>query len=187
MPAAAPDLPVAQRMNIGLGDWPTRHTATAIQSYTDGQYRVALTGQPSIGVSFRLPTDAYRLSIDIAIEQGAAGVVFLAAEPTVFYRIMFDAERGYAIERLHSTTDQVALAADWTESAAVQAPSIRVRIERRGDTLQFFANDEALTTFPVPDGPVTNHVGVAVADTSARGQASFTNLVVEQLQLSDAR
>jgi hypothetical protein len=172
-------------MNIALGDWPTRHTATARQGYTDGQYRVALTGQPSIGVSSRLPTQNYRLSIDIAREQGAAGLVFLAAEPTVVYRIMFDAERGYAIQRLDSTTDQVTFAVDWTPRAVVQATPLRVRIERRGPTLQFFANDEALTTFTVPDGPVINHVGVALEDAAGRGQAAFTNLVVEQV--SDAR
>ena len=38
---------------------------------------------------------------------------------------------------------------------------------------------------PVPDGDVTNHVGVALADASGQGQAAFTNLVVEQL--SDER
>ncbi len=126
-----------------------------------------------------MSTDDYRLSIDIALERGAAGLVFLAAEPAVVYRIMFDAERGYAIERLPSTADQDAL--DWTPSAAVQATPMRVRIERRDTTVQFFANDEPLTTFTVPDGPVTNHVGVALADASGEGQATFTNLVVERV------
>ncbi len=183
MPAAAvaPDLTEARQINIALGDWPTRQTNTASQRYTDGQYRVVLMGQPSIGVSSRLPAADYRLSVDIALEQGVAGLVFLAAEPTVLYRIMFDRERGYAIERVSTVTNQVALVADWTTSTAVQSTPLQVRIERRGDTLQFFANDQPLTIFPVPDGDVTNHVGVALADASGQGQAAFTNLVVEQL------
>ena len=57
--AVAPEPLTAHQLPIALGDWPTRHTATAIQSYTDCQYRVVLSGQPSIGVSSRILSDLY--------------------------------------------------------------------------------------------------------------------------------
>ncbi len=40
--AVASERPKVHRLNIALSDWPIRHTATARQDYTDGQYRVAL-------------------------------------------------------------------------------------------------------------------------------------------------
>ena len=58
---------------------------------------------------------------------------------------------------------------------------IRVRIQRQGNTIQFFANDQPLTAIDVPDGRVTNQVGVVLADSSEQGQVTFTDLVVEQL------
>lgn len=101
----------------------------------------------------------------------------------MFYRIMFNTEGAYAIEQVQQNSDEAALLVDWTASTALQSPdTIHVQVERQGETIQFFADNQPLTTFAVPPGRVTNQAGVALADASGRGQATFTNLVVEQLQ-----
>lgn len=172
----------ADRLDIALSDWPTRTTETASLSYTDDQYRLMINGQPSASVSSTLPADDYRLSIDVAIKDGEAGVIFLAIEPITFYRIIFNTQGAYTIQRVHQNTNEVSTIVDWMASTALQSSdTIHVQIERQGATIQFFANDELLTTMAVPDSPVTNQVGVVLTDPSERGQATFTNLVVEQL------
>ncbi len=141
-----------------------------------------INGQPSVSVSSTLPADDYRLSIDVAIEDGAAGVIFLAVEPVTFYRILFNPQGTYTIQRVQQNNDAVSTIVDWMASTALQSSdTIHVQIERQGATIQFFANDELLTTMAVPDSPVTNQVGVVLTDPSERGQATFTNLVVDQL------
>ncbi len=129
-----------------------------------------------------LPADQYRLGITMALENGQAGVIFLAVEPISFYRIMIDTEGAYTIQRAHQNNDDVSTIVDWTASTALQSSEdIRIQIQRQGDTIQFFANDQPLTTIDVPDSRVTNQVGVVLTDSSERGQVTFTDLVVEQL------
>jgi hypothetical protein len=151
--------------------------------YEDDQYQLTLNGQPNVSVASVIPVRSYRLSIDVALDEGEAGVMFLAVEPASFLRIMFNTEGAYAIQEVQQNSTDVSLLEEWTTSTALQgADSIRVQIERQGDTIQFFANDQLLTTFEVPDGQATNQAGVALTTASERGQATFSALVVEQLR-----
>ena len=150
--------------------------------YEADQYQLTLNGQPNVSVASVIPVESYRLSIDIAIDEGEVGVIFLAVEPASFLRIMFNTEGAYAIEEVQQNSTDVTLLEEWTASTALEGTEpIRVQIERQGDTIQFFANDQPLTTFNVPDGDVTNQAGVALTTASEQGQATFTALVVEQL------
>jgi hypothetical protein len=180
-PTASNEL-VAERLPIALSDWPTRETDTTSMRYEDDQYQLALNGQPNVSVASVIPVDNYRLSIDIALNEGEAGIMFLAVEPTSFLRIMFNTKGEYALQDVQQNSTDALLLEEWTASTALQgAEPIRVRIERQGDTIQFFANDQPLTTFDVPDGNVTNQAGVALTTSSEQGQATFSALVVEQL------
>ena len=173
---------VAERLDIELSDWPTRESDTTSMRYEADQYQLTLNGQPNVSVASVIPVESYRLSIDIAIDEGEAGVIFLAVEPSSFLRIMFNTEGAYALQEVQQNSTDVALLEGWTASTALaQTEPIRVQIERQGDTIQFFANDQPLTTFNVPDGDVTNQAGVALTTASEQGQATFTALVVEQL------
>lgn len=177
----ADDPPVANRLDIALSDWPTRETNTASMRSAADRYQLALNGQPSVSVASVIPAKSYQLHIDVALAEGEAGVVFLAAEPAVFYRIMFNIDGAYAIQQVQQDGTATPLV-DWTTSPALQrGEQIRVRIERQGDMIKFFANDQPLTTFVVPPGQSTNQAGVALAATSEQAQATFTALVVERL------
>jgi hypothetical protein len=178
----ASDALVAERLPIELSDWPTRESDTTSMRYEADQYQLALNGQPNVSVASVIPVDSYRLSIDIALAAGEAGVIFLAVEPSSFLRIMFNTEGEYALQEVQQNSTDVALLEEWTASTALEGTEpIRVQIERQGNTIRFFANDQPLTTFDVPNGDVTNQAGVALATASEQGRATFTALVVEQL------
>jgi hypothetical protein len=170
---------VASRLDIPLNAWPTRDGTTAQLGYVDDRYQLALTGQPSVGIASVLPADNYRMAVDVTLAQGEAGAVFLAMEPATFYRVMINTEGAYAIQSLRN--DQVRNVVDWTDSAALNGTTTRLRIERQGTTVQFSANDQPLTTFTVPDGPSSNQIGVALTSDTGQGQATFSNVVVEKL------
>lgn len=129
-----------------------------------------------------LPANNYRTSIDLSLAQGEAGVVFLAAEPATFYRVMINTEGAYAIQSVRN--DEVRNVVDWTTSPALNGTTNRLRIERQSNTVQFSANDQALTTFTVPDSPANNQIGVALTSETDQGEATFSNLVVEELFVS---
>ncbi len=178
----ASDTPRAERLNIALTDWPTRETNTAGMRSEADRYQLTLNGQPSVSVASVIPADNYRLSIDVTLVAGEAGVIFLAAEPATFYRIMFNTEGAYTIQQVQqNSTTAATTVVDWTTSPALLGKEHRVRIERQDNMVEFFANDQSLTTFVLPPGPSTNQAGVALAATSAQGRATFTTLVVERL------
>jgi hypothetical protein len=95
---------------------------------------------------------------------------------------MINTTGAYAIQSLRN--DQVRNVVDWTNSPALNGTTTQLRIERQGNTVQFSANDQALTTFTVPNGSSSNQIGVALASDTGQGQATFSNLVVEELSVS---
>ncbi len=151
-------------------------------SYTDDGYQLVLTGQPNVGVASVLPADNYGMVIDLTLAQGEAGAGFLAIRPATFYHVMINTTGAYAIQSLRN--DQVRNVVDWTNSPALNGTTTQLRIERQGNTVQFSANDQALTTFTVPNGSSSNQIGVALASDTGQGQATFSNLVVEELSVS---
>jgi hypothetical protein len=152
--------------------------------YVDGHYQLTLNGQTNLGVATLLPAERYRLSTDVTVSEGAAGVTFLAVEPAMFYRIMLTNDGRYSIQQVQLGSDTPTNVVGWTVDAALQrGPSAtnRLRIERQGGTVRFFANDQLLTEFAVPPGRLLNQYGFALTSPTAHGQATFDNLVGERL------
>ncbi len=135
-----------------------------------------------MSTAFSVPD--YRLSVDMTVIQGRAGLVFLSAAPATFYRILFDTEGRYTIERLAQNSDRLTRVVDWIEHDAVKRGSDVVNqlgIERQNDIITFFVNDQFLTTFTVPEGESVNHYGFVLTSEVGQGTATFDNLTGERL------
>lgn len=182
-----PDRFVDDTFSEPTSNWPVRDTGTASAEYTNGRYRLTVTGQTSTGVSTVLPARNYRLSVDVTVTQGSAGIVFLSAAPTAFYHFLIDTEGSYAIQKVQQNMNNATTVVDWTKHAALQNGNDavnRLRIERQGSTITFFANDQLLNTFELPVGELTNQYGFALTSEARQGEATFDNLVVERLPIS---
>jgi len=169
-----------------VSGWPVRDEATWSASYAGGQYQLTLDGQPTVGVSTSLRETDYRLGVDvIPSQQGDAGLIFLFSEPATFYQIALRPNGTYAIQQVdHETVTNVV---EWSSSAALrrgEGVTNRLSIERQGDTVRFFANDQLLTGFAPPEGQFTNRFGFTLTSSTEQGQASFDNLVGEALSNS---
>lgn len=167
--------------------WPTDQTETWSAGLVDGRYQLKLNGQTSIGFTTPTPADNYRLSVDLAVAQGGAGLVFLFTEPATSYRIIVS-EGAFAIERQegNATTQEnvITKIVDWTESEALQSePGAvnRLTVERQGEQVYFFANDQPLSEFAIPPGPFVNRYGFVLTSRSGQGEATFDNLRGEEL------
>jgi hypothetical protein len=160
----------------------TRETSTSSAGVVDGQYRLKLAGQQNIGFTTPLPASDYRLSFDLSVQQGGAGLVFLVAPPATTYRLLITPDGAFALERQDEAAATQLLS--WTESAALRTGSEavnRLQIERRGNQMRFFANDELLTDYTIPEGEFENRYGFVLASRSGQGQALFDNLRGELL------
>lgn len=178
---------IDETFNGAAEGWPTDQTETWSAGLVDGRYQLKLNGQTSIGFTTPTPADNYRLSVDLSVSQGGAGLVFLFTEPATSYRIIIS-EGAFAIERQegNATTQEnvITKIVDWTESQALQnEPGAvnRLTIERRGEQVYFFANDQPLSEFAVPPGPFVNRYGFVLTSRSGQGEATFDNLRGEEL------
>jgi hypothetical protein len=183
-----PTVFIQETFDTAANGWPTGETETWSAGYADQRYQLKLSGQTSIGFTTELPADNYRLSVDVAVSGGGAGVVFLFAEPATTYRIIVAADGAYALERQegNATTNEniVTKIIDWTESPALlKTPGAanRLMIERQGQKIRFMANDQPLTDFTVPPGPFVNRYGFVLTARDGQGAATFDNLRGERL------
>jgi len=180
--AAQADVFIDESFDQTSSSFPPREAATWSAAYVDGRYQLTLNGQTNISLVGDLPAINYRLSIDVRVSEGGAGVVFLGAQPSTSYRMVISPDGAYSIERQQATT--VEKIVDWTtnEALAEQPGELnQLRVERRDGSIQFFANDQLLTTFEVPAGDFTNRYGFVLTSRSGEGQASFDNLRGETL------
>lgn len=162
--------------------WLVRDTPTWSAAYTEGQYQLALHGQNNLNLSSSLPAADYRLSVDVTVAQGGAGVVFLAAKPASFYRLVINVDDAYALQLQRQ--DEVIDIIPWTASPALRGTANvaqRLHVERRGATVQVFVNDQPLLDWSVPVGDTVNQYGFAVTAPQGSARATFDNLVVEPL------
>ncbi|HEX6291998.1 MAG TPA: hypothetical protein VFZ66_22620 [Herpetosiphonaceae bacterium] len=185
---AQPDTFIEDSFDTAAHGWPSGETETWSAGVVDQRYQLRLNGQTSIGFTTPLPAENYRLGVDVAVEQGGAGLVFLFAEPATSYRIILSPDGGYAIERQEgsATTEEnvVTRIVDWTDSAALQdtpGAANRLTIERQGQAIRFIVNDQPLTEFAVPPGPFVNRYGFVLTSRSGQGFATFDNLRGERL------
>lgn len=183
VPAAQqPDVFIEDSFSSPANGWPTRETATWSAGYVDQRYQLTLNGQTSIGFTTPLPADNYRLSVDIGIENGGAGLVFLFADPATTYRIILTTDGAYALER--QTNNDVIRLVDWTANPALKQginAINRLTVERQGDVVRFFANDQPLTEYKIEPGNFSNRYGFVLTSKSGQGKAFFDNLRGERL------
>lgn len=175
---------VEESFDTPSDEWPSRATATSEIDYFDGRYQMTLRGQSGIAVIRDIPFENYRLSVDVAVQQGGAGLLFLSSGPNLFYRFVITPDGAFAIQLEDRANQTVTNLVDWTESQALQRTpeqTNRLRLERMGATTRFFADDQLLTDFTIPEGAVATRYGLTVTSRSGEGQATFDNLFGEQL------
>lgn len=165
--------------------WLERETTTSRAQYDGGRYRLMLNGQLGMSVSSTLPTENYRLRADVAAEQGNAGIVFMSAKPTTFYRMLINTTGQFAVQ-VQQGTALSSNVVDWTASPALNqgAGAInRLTIERQGSQVRLYANDQPLfdAVILIAPGSFTGQYGFVLTSEDGQGQASFDNLVGERL------
>jgi hypothetical protein len=167
--------------------WVDRDGATWSAQYVDGSYRLALDGQPSLNIAWPAPVSDFRLSADLSIVQGEAGIVFLAEKPATFYRIVLSDDGQYAVQVQQGVQTRNVL--NWTPSDVLPRSAnttVRLRIERVGREVQFWVDDQPLAEWTIPSGEFLSHYGVAIASSDQQAEATFDNLVGEALQTPEA-
>jgi hypothetical protein len=167
------------------GTWIERQTDTRSAVFVDGTYALTLTGAANTGVSSRLDFDAYRLGVDVWMERGGAGLVFIAAEPATFYRFLIRPDGTYAIQAQRQQEDIVTDLVAWTDSAAIRRGTDvlnRLQVERSDDVIRCFINNEPVIELTVPAGEFVGQYGLTLAALDAQGRARFDNLRVERLE-----
>ncbi len=182
--ATAPreELFVQETFDAPAPAFPSRETTRWSVGYVDQRYQFKLNGQTLIGASLALPAENYRLGVDVAVSQGGAGLAFLISQPATRYHIIVSPDGAYAIERLDNNVATKIV--DWTPSPALQkkpGATNRLQLERHGDTIRFFANDQLLTDFTVPAGQFEPQFGLVLTSRTGQGEASFDNLLGERL------
>lgn len=176
------DSSISDSFDSSASGWLVRTTTRSSAGYQDGRYRLTLSGQTDLGVSTALHADEYRLSADVSIQAGSAGLVFLAAEPTTFYRLLISGDGTYAIQSRQQDALSPLNLVGWTESTALRRgpdATNRLRVERTGELVRCFANDRLLAELTLSDGSFTAQYGFALSDATGQGEATFDNLVAE--------
>jgi hypothetical protein len=162
--------------------WPVQQQPGWAAGYEGGRYWLKLDGQRTI--SYRIPLDAteFRVSADVQVRGGYAGLVFLSSEPNILYRFQIDNAGRYRLGRRQGA--DVTTFIDWTAAAALKTGPDAVNqleVRRVEDEISLFANGIRLATYPLPEGvQFTTVVGMtldAVAPDSV-AMAYFDNLVV---------
>lgn len=165
--------------------WPNRDRQTWSAGYAGGRYQITLRGQPTAGVSTVFAADNYRLSADVAVDSGAAGLVFGSVAPATFYRIIIRPDGSFALQRQRQGDDTAVNFVGWTRSPALRpGPGAHnlLRIERRGAALTFYANDQQLARWSIPSPQFNNQYGFALAEPGGTGHATFDDLIGVRLE-----
>ncbi len=151
--------------------WPAKEEAGWASGYEDGRYWLKLNGQRTI--SYRVPLDAteFRITADVQVKKGYAGLLFLADDSNSVYRFLVDDAGRYLLERQQGGA--VTTLKDWTAASAMKpGPDAvnQIEVRRVENEITLFANDAKLHA----------QVGLTL-DAVARdsvAMAYFDNLVV---------
>jgi|RhiMetdeSRZDD1v2_1073273.scaffolds.fasta_scaffold128089_4 hypothetical protein len=163
-------------------NWPAQQQQGWASGYQDGRYFLKLDGQQTI--SYRVPLDSpeFRISADVRVSDGYAGLVFLSGESNDLYRFQIDSAGRYRLARRQGA-DITALI-DWTPAAALKSGSEavnQIEVRRVENEISLYANDTKLAAYTLPaSAKLQPQVGLTL-DALARDKvalASFDNLVV---------
>ncbi len=163
-------------------NWPAKQDQGWASGYQDGRYFLRLDGQQTI--SYRVPLDAteFRISADVRVKDGYAGLVFLSDDSNDFYRFQVDSAGRYRLARRQGA-DITALI-DWTPAAALKSgsdESNQLEVWHIENELLLYANDTKLATYMLPAGANLHPLVGLTLDALARdkvAEAFFDNLVV---------
>jgi hypothetical protein len=163
-------------------NWPAQQQQGWASGYQDGRYFLKLDGQQTI--SYRLPLDSseFRISADVRVSDGYAGLVFLLGESNDLYRFQIDSAGRYRLARRQGAN--ITALIDWTAAAALKSGSEavnQIEVRRVENEISLYANDTKLAAYTLPPGAkLQPQVGLTL-DALARDKvalASFDNLVV---------
>lgn len=176
---------VADTFDDPAGGWISDTDTTSSAGYVGGSYRLAINGQQSLGVSQALPNvESYRVTANVTIRSGNAGLVFLSAKPATFYRFLISADGRFGVHVVQQDPNAGVLIVPWTASSAIQRGfglTNRLVFDRRGTNVRIYANDEPLMDLTIPPGNFTSQYGFALMSDDGVAEALFDNLVVERL------
>src|SRR5262249_12196781 len=134
--------------------------------------------------TYSVPVDSPEcwVAVDVQVKSGHAGLVFLAGDPNILYRLLIDDAGRYRLERQQAGS--ATALRDWTADAALrQGPEASNRIEARRveQEITLFANGAELMTYTLPDGETLQSRAGLTLDALARDTqalAYFDNLVI---------
>jgi hypothetical protein len=165
-----------------VSTWPAQEQPGWASGYEDGRYKLKLDGQQTI--SYRIPLDSseFRISVDVQVADGYAGIVFLANEAGALYRFQIDDAGRYRLSRRQGAGITPLL--DWSASDALKrGPGAvnQIEVRRVENELSLYANQVKMAVFTLPaDAKLQAQVGMTL-DAVARDRvalAYFDNLVV---------
>lgn len=163
--------------------WLVRDTPTASAGYVDGRYRLQLKGQPELAFSSVLREENHRISIDVTVQEGAAGLIFLSAEPATFYRFIITNQGQYAVQVQQQDRGITSDIIEWTTTEALQQgpdATNRLVIERNANLVRCFINDQLIAELTIEPGPFTSQYGFTLTSQTGQGEALFDNLLGER-------
>lgn len=160
-------------------------TESAIYRFVDGAYAIAISTTEYI--TWEPLEDRYTdasVAIDTTISgptDGAAALLFRMQDDDNFYMFVVNGERSYQIDLL--INNEWTTLVSWTENDAI-APlgeSNQLRVEMRGNTFEFYVNDQLVDTVE-DDTFARGEVAFAANSFSESGvEIRFDNLIVRDL------
>jgi len=173
---AAGELFVEDTFDSPATGWPVRTSGDWLANYVNGQYETRLTGDKPAGIAYPMKAEDYRMAVDVAVETGAAGLVFLYSEPSSYYWAGVGADGSFGVERIDG--DRVTSVVEWKADPSVprDGKPARITIERQGKLLIVMIGDAHLAHLPVPSGAWENRYGFVVSPRNGVAVARFDNL-----------
>jgi hypothetical protein len=163
-------------------NWPANQDQGWASGYQEGHYFLKLDGQQTISYRVPLESTEFRISAEVRVNDGYAGLVFLSGESNDLYRFQVDNAGRYRLARRQGA-DITALI-DWTAAAALKSGSEEVNqieVWRVENEVLLYANQTKLATYTLPAGANLQPLVGLTLDALARdqvAQAFFDNLVV---------
>lgn len=170
---------VREDFEAAASGWPVRPLADWSAGYVDGRYAVRVEREQSVGIAYPVAAGDYRIVVDVAVESGAAGIVFLYSKPTSFLWAGFDAAGSFGVERIDG--EKISTLVPWRPVAGPAGETISLEFQRRGSTLTLSSGGRQLAKLEIPPGVWENRYGFVVAPRNGLAVATFDNLFGERL------
>lgn len=173
---AAGEVFVEDNFDSPASGWPVRTTGEWQANYVDGKYETRLTGDKPAGVAYPMKGQDYRISVDVEVEAGAAGMVFLYKEPSSYYWAGVAADGSFGIERIDGET--VTTVAQWKLEPSIprDGKPVRITIERQGKLIMVIVGNAHLAHLPAPSGTWENRYGFVASPRDGLAVVRFDNL-----------